>query len=128
MKQKHSMVDRSLNYGAKDIYMKESPGSFTIAKRHKNQNDGNLSFDTPRGGKGRLLSSHKSEVDFILGQKGGRPSAMSIEPASYSQRKTSMGALLPSQIREQASIEVQREIEAGNLKAIDYYGLYTPNF
>jgi len=39
-----------------------------------------------------------------------------------------MGALLPSQIREQASIEVQREIEAGNLKEIDYYGLYTPNF
>ena len=78
------MVDRSLNYGARDIYMKETPGSFTVAKRHNN-NDGNLSFDTPRGsGKGRLLSSHKSEVDFLLGKRGGRPSAMSIEPPSYS--------------------------------------------
>ena len=51
-----------------------------------------LTFDTPKGQEKqqRKLGSIKSEVDFILGNQGGRPSAMTIDLPNTNSRKTSL--------------------------------------
>ena len=39
---------------------------------------GSHTFDTPVGKQRRSLIAHKSEIDFLLGRDGGRPSAHAL--------------------------------------------------
>ena len=45
-------------------------------------------FDTPEG-KHRRVVNTKSEINFLLGANGGKPSATTLDPSYSSIRKTS---------------------------------------
>ena len=98
----------------------------------------NLSFDTPKGKSNDAsdedLPIRMSEVDFLLGRDGGRPSALTIDNdiKTYSARKSSLHAL-PSQMNTAnysgrlSNIDIYRHEKNSIAGVSDHYGLYTPN-
>ena len=75
-----------------------------------------LSFDTPRDVMGKKSSLSiakvaKGELNFLLGERGGRPSAMTIDPMS---RAGSKAVINPSTPAVQTSLA---ELSTGGLSA-----------
>lgn len=86
LNKKRSSMEK-LNKGANDLYMKNAPHmKDSMSAQRVAYVAKDITFDTPRKG-GRYFVTNKSEIDFLLGRDGGKPSALTIDHKRISQER-----------------------------------------
>lgn len=128
---------KKVDLGHRVVNKTPGPISKNPITAQRTVNQGELLFDTPKG-KQKKTDHIRSEVDFILGREGGRPSAMTIDLPNANSRKTSLNAIPSSYSVNKKSLGLQPAPHLASLQnirgpkpsvfdTVDHYGLYTPS-